>query len=364
MKGLYSFFKSIFFITLPVLIFLLILLEIFFRLVIPANNPPGGYFNEKEKIYLFDNRGETGLYTVGKFAEIRSRWRINNFGCNYPIDYNTEQDKNLMVIIGDSYIEAFQVDADKSYPYLLREKLIPDCEVYAFGMSGAALSQYLHISRYVNKFFDPDILIFNIVHNDFDESIHELYPESYYFLQVSFDQNGDIVETTPRPNYSMGQYNPWQRTIKKSALFRYLWYNLKISDYRNYFIETETKLEANIKTDVVKKQENKIYLATDYIVKTIKKENENKRIIFIVDAPRNAIYNNSLSDSKVLWMNDMLKFICYKYNIEFIDLTEYMKEDFHKNNEEFNSDIDSHWNDYGHQFVSGILYDYILHNNK
>ena len=106
-------------------------------------------------------------------------------GWNYPIDYYPINDKKLIAVIGDSYIEAFQVDVDKNYPFLLREKLKNDYEVYAFGKSGAPLSQYLHISRYVNRHFDPDILIFNLVHNDFDESIQELYPGNTYFLKVS-----------------------------------------------------------------------------------------------------------------------------------------------------------------------------------
>ena len=360
LKKFYDYFKNIFVITLPVLIVLLIILEVSFRLIIPASNPPGGYFDEKEKVYLHDNRGETGMFTIGRFAETRSQWSINNFGCNYPIDYNPNIDKNLIAVIGDSYIEAFQVDVNKNYPYLLREKLFQEYEVYAFGISGASLSQYLHLSRYINKYFDPDIFIFNISHNDFDESIYELYPNRYHFLQVSFN-NGDIIETTPRPNYTMGQYKSWQRAIKKSSLFRYLWYNLKVGNYRNFFLKPE--FEANIKPDIVKKQEKMIFSATNYLIRTIKNENANKRIIFIVDAPRTAIYSNSLNDSEVLWMNDMLGLVCNNNNVEFLDLTEYMKEDFQKRNKKFNSEIDNHWNEYGHQFVAGILYDYLSHKN-
>ena len=41
---------------------------------------------------------------------------------NYPIDYYPVDEKKLITVIGDSYIEAFHVDADEKYPYLLREK--------------------------------------------------------------------------------------------------------------------------------------------------------------------------------------------------------------------------------------------------
>ncbi|MCX5814218.1 MAG: SGNH/GDSL hydrolase family protein [Proteobacteria bacterium] len=215
--------KNILFVTVPVLVVLLIMLEFFFRIVIPASGPPRGYFDEKEKMYFFDNKNEKGIITLGRFAEIRAKWRINNMHWNYPIDYSANGGKKLIAVIGDSYIEAFQVNVDENYPFLLRKKLKEDYEVYAFGISGAALSQYLHISRYVNKHFRPDIVIFNLVHNDFDESIQALSPQNYHFQQISIKEDDSISEILPRPNYSLAQYRPLKRFIYKSSLFRYLW---------------------------------------------------------------------------------------------------------------------------------------------
>ena len=181
--------KNILFATLPSILVLLIILEAFFRIVIPASDPPRGFFDEKEKMYSFSNKKEKGVITIGRFAEIRVRWRINNMYWNYPIDYYPVDDKKLIAVIGDSYIEASQVNVGENYPYLLRGKLINDYEVYAFGMAGAPLSQYLHISRYVNRHFNPDILIFNLVHNDFDESIQELFPIDCHFLKLSIKKS-------------------------------------------------------------------------------------------------------------------------------------------------------------------------------
>jgi len=106
-----------------------------------------------------------------------------------------------------------------------------------------------------------------------------------------------------------------------------------------------------------------IYIATNYVVKTIKEENSDKRIIFLMDSPRN--YNDtSLNDSQVLWMHDMLKMICKNNSVELLDLTEYMKLDFQKNNIRFNSEIDHHWNEYSHQFVASVLHKHLFESNE
>lgn len=352
--------KNVFYISLPTLIILLIILELFFRFIIPASNPPRGYFNENEKMYSFSNSKKTGLYTVGKFAEIQANWSINNMNWNYPIDYSPTQSKKLISVIGDSYVEAFQVDVDKSYPFLLRKKLNRECEVYAFGKSGAPLSQYLFISRYVNTHFNPAILVFNIVHNDFDESIVQLEPSRNYFLKLSFNPDEDsFTEIDPVPNFSFPQYNVLKRTIYKSALFRYLKINLKIEEVLRSYKYKDYKFEENIDSKKIKEKQNLIFKSTEYLIRTIVKENLNKRVIFVFDAPRFAIYNNELENSSVTWMHDMMREICGKYNTEFIDLTLPMFEDYMKNKKKFNSEIDGHWNEYGHEFVSNVLYEYL-----
>ena len=359
LKGL----RNIFLVSLPTLVVLLLIFELFFRFVIPASDPPGSYFYDDEKMYSFRNNREKGYNTIRRFAEIKAKWRINNMNWNYPIDYYPVKDKKLISVIGDSYIQAFEVDVDKKYPFLLRNKLYPEYEVFAFGKSGAPLSQYLHVSRYVNKHLDPDILIFNLVHNDFDESIYELHPSYHYFLQLSYNEDEDIfTETIPSPNYSFAQFNFWKRTLYKSALYRYLYRNLNVSNIRQQFIASSRndQFEANIDPAKLKEKKNLIKKATNYLVEKIMEENIDKRIIFIFDAPRHAVYSNTLEESNVLWLHDMMKELCQKYNAEFIDLTEPMKEDFVEKGKKFNSELDGHWNEYGHEFVAKVLYEYLL----
>lgn len=363
MTHLYKNITNIIVITLPTVLITTVILELFFRFFVPACETPGGYFYEDDKIYSHNGKKPSGLFTMGKCAGIKSRWHINNMHWNYPIDYSSPLDKKLIAVIGDSYIEAFQVDADKNYPYLLRNKIYPDFEVYAFGKSGYPLSQYLHVARYVKKHLNPDVFIINLVHNDFDESIYQLHPYRYYFLQVTYDStDGSFSETNPRPNRSFPQYKIWKRIVFKSSLVRYIITNLNLSFLRK--IDRPQQFEANIDSDKVKKQQRLIGNATDYLVKTLKEENADKRIIFVLDAPRKAIYDGVLNESNVLWMHTMMENLCNNNNVELIDLTEPMKQDFILNKRRFNMEIDGHWNEYGHKFIADILFDYLMKNKQ
>lgn len=343
--------KNLVFVTIPTLLILFLLLELFFRFVIPASNPPTAYFDEENLMYKSCIDNKEGLYTMGKLAEYRMKWRINNHGWNSPVDYKKEKDKTRIAIIGDSYIEALQVDTDKSYPSLLRERMGKDHDVYSFGKTGAPLSQYLHISRYVNKYFNPDIIIFNIIHNDFDKSILRLNPTRYYFLTLNVSDSG-ITENTPRPNYSFRQYNLIKRWIRKSALVRYLLFNLHIKEtIQRLFSRNEKKYNANIKYNKVRDNIGPIRKAVEYILNRIRQENEGKRIIFVMDAPRNDIYTNNLERSNVMFLHDMMNELCAKNDFEFLDLTGSMKKDYQLNHTKFDFEFEGHWNEYGHHFV-------------
>lgn len=356
-----NFLKNTVFITVPTILVLFLILEVFFRLVIPAANRPGGYFDEDNLIYKLPPN-KSGTYTMGKLAQQKARWRINNHGWNSPIDYTRTKNKKRIAVIGDSYIEAFQVDVDKSYPSLLREKLGDEFDVYSFGKSGAPLSQYLNISRYVNKCFSPDILIFNIVHNDFDESIASLNPNDMEILTLDLSDSL-ISEKIPRPNYSFQQYDWRKRLIMKSALVRFLLMNLAakrtvlgiIDNIRKLGSkdakETKTVFNANVEVNVLLSNVEQIEKATEYVLQRIQVENVDKRIIFVMDAPRFNVYKNILDKSNVLFLHQIMERLCAKYNFEFLDLTMPMKKDYDVNNVRFESKYNPHWNEYGHKFV-------------
>ena len=191
-------------------------------------------------------------------------------------------------MIGDSHVETFQVDADKSYPSLMRSKLGDRYDVYSFGMSGAPLSEYLNMSRYVRQHCDPDIFIFNVVYNDFLESVNELNPNDTYQLTVSV-RDSVIKEIAPRPDYSFAQYNAKKRLLRKSAIVRYIVYNLKIPELVTMF-SSKRSYSANVDVDAAENHRDVIKQAANHIVGRIKEENSAKRIIFVMSTSNQDIY--------------------------------------------------------------------------
>jgi hypothetical protein len=183
--------KNVFIISLPTLLVVVIILEIFFRTVIIASDSPLSEYDRKYNYSKFSNKVKTGIYTIGKCAQIKSKWSINNYGFNFYKDFKLKNERDslpLICVLGDSYIEAFQVDADKNYPVLLDKNLI-NYHVYGVGISGSPLSQYLHYNKIVNQLFDPSIIVYQLVHNDFDESLSILNPNSV-FHTVDKNENG------------------------------------------------------------------------------------------------------------------------------------------------------------------------------
>jgi hypothetical protein len=92
---------------------------------------------------------------------------INKDGFLSDIEYIAEDDGPLMAVIGDSFVEAIQVDWKASVHGLLYQSLAPDVRVYAFAAAYASLAQYLAWSAYAREAYEPDMLVVNVVGNDF-----------------------------------------------------------------------------------------------------------------------------------------------------------------------------------------------------
>ena len=72
--------KNLVFLTVPSILLCILCGELFFRFVIPAAEQPWGYYDPIDQIARFEIGQRAGMYTTGKFAQQRGRWRINNMG--------------------------------------------------------------------------------------------------------------------------------------------------------------------------------------------------------------------------------------------------------------------------------------------
>jgi len=124
------------------------------------------YVDDTQPIYRFLPDRNTQYSQDWDMINSRIR-RINKDGFLSDIEYDATDKRPLLVVVGDSYVEAIQVDWEESVQGYLHAALTPDIRVYAFGAAYASLAQYLSWAEFAHKSYAPDMLVVNIVGNDF-----------------------------------------------------------------------------------------------------------------------------------------------------------------------------------------------------
>jgi hypothetical protein len=348
--------KSILLLTLPTLVIIVLLLELTFTLFIPAAETPYYFYDTTDHILRFSTtKQRDGVYTIGSRAEQRARWHINNAGWNSSIEYEREKRRLRIALIGDSYVEALQVNLEDSVAGQLRRLISQESEadVYAFGISGAPLSQYMQMARYVRAHFDPDILVINVVHNDFAESLCSTTSE--VGMLCLEDENGVLRERSIVP------YEPssLMRLLKKSSLIRFMVINLQIRSQIQRIISSimaKPNYNAGVDVSAIKSDVGKIEEATQYVLSTLKRESGTTPIVMVMDAPRKDIYAGTMSESNVGWLNKLLKQKAQNFGFPFLDLTDEFKKSFETDHIRLDWPYDGHWNEKGHLVVAKALF--------
>jgi hypothetical protein len=158
-------------------------------------------------------------YSIGwNFAHVNRGW-INNYGFINDQQYDSSLHTPLLAVVGDSYVEALLVSYQETLQGRLAQLVGNRGRVYSFGMSGAALSQYLAEAEFARAGFRPTGLVVVIVGNDFDQSLrrHDS-PRGFHH----FEQHPDGLRLG-RIDYSP---EPVRRAIGRLA--RYLVWNANL----------------------------------------------------------------------------------------------------------------------------------------
>lgn len=342
-------------------IFVLFLEFIVFRFILIASDMPKIEFADGIVKY---KPNQTGVYRVKN--EIKATYKINANGWNSAYDqYSVDKpiEKFRIAIIGDSYVEATEVNFNESLAERLENKLGKErFEVYRFGISGAPMSQYLHILRKEAGKYNPDLVVVILVHNDFDES-YRFLRGSYAsnFMKLKIDNNDSIMEIHPAQFIV-----PWYTTIRNSAIWRYLAIRQKIpyNRLKDLLLGNNQKYQANIlTTSLISRRKNE--LVTNYIFKEMKEYCDNKgiKLLVIMNGVMEVVYNmidkgNSYKTG-ALSLNEIAKKAAQQNSVDFIDLEPILEVDFKQNHKRFTFINDGHWNEYGHEVVANVIFQYI-----
>ncbi len=346
--------RNILRLTVPALIVLFLVLELIFTFLIRGSEFPYYHYDQNDRILRFSTTEQrTGVFTIGAMAQQRANWRINNAGWNSAIDFVEAKRRPRIAIIGDSYVEAFQVDVEDSIAGQLRHLVDPKFEVYAFGISGASLSQYLQMARYVRTHFDPDILVINVVHNDFEESLCSVKRQTG---MLCLEDSELPIREAPIVPY---ESNSVLRLARHSSVIRFAHANLQITARWQRLmsgLQNAPEYNANIDVERTRSHRSRIEATTEYVLATLKRENAGKPIVFQIDAPRKDIYAHALQNSNVSWLNELLREHATRFGFVFLDLTDEFTKIVEIERVHLESEYDWHWNQRGHRAAAYALH--------
>ena len=335
-----------------------------FRFIFLPSDVPRNVFRDGLIRYV---PGQSGVWRVND--EISAPYAINAEGWNSSRRvYRPERTPGLsrIVIIGDSYVEAFQVPVTMSLAEQLEHSL-PSTEVYRVAISGAPLSQYLLMLEREGVRYAPDLVVIVLMQNDFDESfrfMHGRYISSFLKLRLG---EGRVIEEVQPSRYQAG---PWE-WLRFSATSRYLYYRRQIakalSRFRWSAQEAGSNFQANIDTKAVLEVETDVALATDYLFGRLAAvANAHKfALLLVMDGDRHAIYRGidsaALYKSGALALNTLASRAAERHGIPFIDLHPRFEQDWLKHRRRFDFESENHWNQYGHAIASAAIEQFVKH---
>ena len=329
-----------------------------------------------EKAVLKYISNQTGTYR--KRDEISAQYSINSNGWNSGRQeylHPEGVDRRSICIIGDSYIEAFQVRFDQSVAERLEGKLkeagqkVP---VFRFGLSGAPLSQYLFILENEVLTYQPEVVIINLVHNDFHESVQGTggsYDRG--FSRFAYDQDHKMSITQPAVYERDAIW--W---IKTSALFRYFRVRQEVDFTRArkalvaFFDKGKADREREVSANI-SLQRGTLDIVEDVTrfafsrIKALSTEHK-FRPIFLVDGDRSEIMssvNSGLpSRVKTKEINELVVKIANDLSLEVIDLWPILERDYREKRERLTFEHDGHWPPHVHDLVANTLAAVLIDN--
>jgi hypothetical protein len=297
----------------------------------------------------------TFAWSAGPTFKIVNEISVNNYGFVNDVDYDENATSPLLAVVGDSYVEAFQVQFRETITGRLASEVGGGGRVYSFAISGAPLSQYLAYAEYAARKFKADALVINIVGNDFDESLlrYKKAPGYHYF--AGGPAAGPVLERVDfRPS--------WLHEVARlSALARYLLTNL---DLMNLPDSLRKRLKGqhqtpryigNTSADISAERMRDSKLAVQWFLHELPERTglTTENVLFLVDGMRPSLYDaqelKTATESYFGVMREYFLAEARNRSYEAIDLQPMFMQHYKSHGQAFEFETDHHWNALGHQ---------------
>lgn len=294
--------------------------------------------------------------TWSKFADfsMANRVHVNNYGFLNDQDYDPAATSPLLAVVGDSFIEAAMVPYAETLQGRLAARLAGRMRVYSFARSGAPLSQYLACAAWAENIFHPDYLVFNIVSNDFDESLlrNAQYPGFHFFQR----QGGGW--TMRRIDYSPGLGS---LLVRRSRLLAYLLTNATVQRLPQRVLQA-VRSTVNSPGDSASAgdrnlEDSREAVAAFFELLPSRVHLPPDRICFILDANRPAVYQDAPAQSTYATVRTEFLKTARAKGYRVLDLDPVFSRDYRAHHQHFEFAMDGHWTPYAHGVVTSALLD-------
>jgi len=331
-----------------------LLLELAFR-ALPVSYPP--YIlpvSEATPVARFQPN-QHYVYSRGWNFSVKTKKYSNNYGYMNENDYDADASSPLLMVVGDSYVEAHQIDAGNSAAELLHSEVEPDGRVYSIGLSGAPLSQYLVFAEHSKITFHPQTMVFIIVGNDFDESLLKYNGAHRFHL---FRETGEdlILE---RVDYSLSKA---KALLRKSAIMRYVMLNLEVRASLERFLNRPpaqpVEYIGNVPITVDEDRTDDSMRAVDEFFNQLPLRSglDATQILFVIDGMRPSLYSEDelekAEDSYFAKMRRYFQGQALSLGYEVIDMQPIFIKRNRLDNSRFEFETDGHWNELGHSLAA------------
>ena len=321
---------------------------------------------------------QKGRYTKGKFPPfpvnaLKSTNDIGQFSSINFSDFLKSKSNAFfpIVSIGDSFVQALQVNNENSFHGILNSFSTEDGKKVistAIGKGGDALSHYLLNLQYVSQQVDLTTIpvIIPVIANDFDQSIfgYKEKPGGFFKIDSKGGYEFKFVEYKRTKLSKILNF-----ILAKSRLSNYVFYNLEAMRFFKenipcVFLRTyckkNNKYTANIYDSSFRESPDRYrigFRATEIFLENLGKlrisPETRKLTLIIVDADRYPIYKYTNKSSEFFSaQRDYFIKQARKDGYTVIDMEPIFREHYRKNQQRFEFSNDGHWNSLGHFIVS------------
>ncbi|MCK6391204.1 MAG: hypothetical protein L6Q40_09340 [Azonexus sp.] len=283
------------------------------------------------------------VYSHGWQLANAHRGQTNGLGFTHSLE---SPQPGGVLVVGDSYIESLMLDDGETLQGRLAEWQPGRVAAISAGANG--LADAIRIVEHFAPRLHPATIVLFIEPYDLRE-IAAPAPAGHN----AFALDGERIDIVHAPYVE----SPYKQQLSQSALFRYAYYNLKLSDWLN-----RLRAPGNTAPPAVDREAVQIRLLQDAFARLqALAQQHGHRTLLLVDADRQALYQPNTPHAAGSWLpgdRERLLTEASRQGLDIIDMAPVFAADWAQHHARFDwLPADGHWNARAHRLAAAAIRD-------